>query len=95
MTDSGHSIRVTICNKRGLHARAAAAFVKQAQAYDATIRVAHDGMEAPGDSIMELLMLAAAAGSAVDIHAQGPQAEPALAALKALVERGFDEDKAR
>ncbi|MGK9234676.1 HPr family phosphocarrier protein [Inquilinus limosus] len=83
---------VTICNQRGLHARAAAKFVKLVAEFDAEIWVERNGTEVGGQSIMGLMMLAAGPGSAISIAATGPQAAEALTALAALVERGFDED---
>ena len=83
---------VTIRNQRGLHARAAAKFVKLAAEYEAEIWVERNGSEVGGQSIMGLMMLAAGPGSTIDIAATGAQAEAALAALVSLVERGFDED---
>jgi phosphocarrier protein len=83
---------VTIVNRRGLHARAAAKFVKVAEQFVAKIEVVKDDMVVPGTSIMGLMVLAAAPGSQLEIRARGREAEPALAALVALVVRGFDED---
>lgn len=85
--------RVTICNARGLHARAAAKFVETAQGFDADIQVDRDGEIVNADSIMELLMLAASKGSEIGILAEGAQAEPALETLVALVEARFHEDE--
>lgn len=82
---------VRICNPRGLHARAAAKFVKCAALYPADVSVTRDGSTVPGQSIMGLMMLAAACGSDIEIEASGPQAEEAMAALVALVEGGFEE----
>lgn len=83
--------RVTICNARGLHARAAAKFVELAQGFEAVIHVTRDGETVNADSIMELLMLAASKGSEIKISTQGDEAEPAADALVALVEAGFHE----
>jgi phosphocarrier protein len=83
---------VAIVNRRGLHARAAAKFVKVAEQFVADIEVAKDDMVVPGTSIMGLMVLAAATGSKLEIRARGREAAAALAALVALVERGFDED---
>ncbi len=83
---------VTIVNKLGLHARAAAKFVKQAGAFDADITISKDGMDVPGDSILGLMMLAAGLGSAIAIAASGPDAERAIDALAALVADGFEDD---
>ncbi|WP_395681726.1 HPr family phosphocarrier protein [Inquilinus sp.] len=83
---------VTICNQRGLHARAAAKFVKLVAEFNAEIWVERNGTEVGGQSIMGLMMLAAGIGTEIAIAAAGPQAAEALAALASLVERGFDED---
>jgi phosphocarrier protein HPr len=83
---------VTICNKRGLHARASAKFVTIASQYDATLLVSKDSTEVGGTSIMGLMLLAAALGEDICISASGPQAQSALSALINLVERKFDED---
>ncbi len=82
---------VRICNPRGLHARAAAKFVKCAALFPAEVTVTRDGSTVPGQSIMGLMMLAAACGSEIEIEAKGPLAQEALAALCALVEGGFEE----
>ena len=84
--------RVTIVNRRGLHARAAARLVKLAGEFDAEITVAKDGTEVSGLSIMGLMMLAASPGAALELRARGGQAEPALEAIAALIASGFDED---
>lgn len=84
-------IDLTICNQRGLHARAAAKFVKLAGDYEADITVTKDGTTVTGTSIMGLMMLAAAKGTSIRVEAEGPQAEDALQALAGLVAGGFDE----
>jgi phosphocarrier protein len=83
---------VTIRNRKGLHARASAKFVKCAETFDATITVTREGHSVGGTSIMGLMMLAAGPGSTLHLRAQGPQGPEALQALIALVEAGFDED---
>ena len=83
--------RATIVNRRGLHARAAARFVRVAEQFHAEIAVAKDDMTVCGTSIMGLMMLAAAQGSTLEIRTSGREAEAALAALVAFVESGFDE----
>lgn len=88
----GRAIEVTIRNSRGLHARAAAKFVKLAAAYDASVTVSKDDMTVGGESIMGLMMLGAGKGCAVSLSAEGPEAETALAALAGLVGSGFGED---
>ena len=85
------SCAVTIVNPLGLHARAAARFVHTASGFSARIRVARGEREMDGKSIMGLLLLAAAQGSLITISANGADEEQALAALCALVSRGFDE----
>lgn len=85
--------RVEIINKRGLHARASAKFVKTATGFDAEVRVSKDGAEVDARSIMGLMMLAAGPGCCIDITAEGPRAEAALAALVALVAARFGEDE--
>jgi phosphocarrier protein HPr len=82
----------TICNQRGLHARASARFVKMAAQFDADVRVRKNGTEVSGRSIMGLMMLAAAPGSVVELSASGPQAEAAVGALADLIECKFNED---
>ncbi len=84
--------RVLICNKKGLHARASARFVRTAECFDASISVAKDGITVDGTSIMGLMMLAAGPGSTVFITARGVQAREALESLVDLVTNGFDED---
>ncbi len=82
---------VTIVNQKGLHARAAAKFVKLAAQFDAAITVSKKDSTVSGVSIMGLMMLAASPGCQVDIRATGRQAREALDALGALVAAGFDE----
>lgn len=81
-----------ITNRRGLHARAAAKFVKLAGQYNAQVTVRKKGMEVSGLSIMGLMMLAAGPGCAIDLEASGPEAEQAIGALTELIDRKFDED---
>jgi phosphocarrier protein HPr len=81
-----------IVNTKGLHARAAAKFVRHAGAFVADIVVSKDGVEVPGDSIMGLMMLAAGPGSIIVVRAQGDDAEKALEAIETLVANGFDEN---
>ncbi len=81
-----------IGNRRGLHARAAAKFVKTASGYDADVTVSCNGTRVSGHSILGLMMLAAGPGSEIRIETSGRDADAALAALAGLVEGGFDED---
>lgn len=81
-----------ICNRRGLHARAAAKFVKLAANFEAQVYVSHRGTEVSGMSIMGLMMLAAAPGCTIEMWAKGSDAEQALDALCNLVAQKFDEE---
>ncbi len=85
------SREVTIVNSRGLHARASAKFVNVASEVGAQIEVERDGSRVSGSSIMGLMMLGAAKGDSIIIHAEGQGAEEALARLVELVESGFGE----
>ena len=82
---------VTVVNRLGMHARAAAKFVLLANRFTARVRVTRHGREMDGKSIMGLLLLAAAHGSSIRISADGPDEAQAIGALCALIERGFDE----
>jgi phosphocarrier protein HPr len=94
VSDPGRAIcqQLTICNKRGLHARASARFVRMADHFDAQVTVSRDGVTVGGTSIMGLMMLAAGPGSTILVQASGRQAREALEALSELVNNGFDED---
>ncbi len=81
-----------IANKRGLHARAAAKFVRTAGQFDAVVRVSFKGQEVSGLSIMGLMMLAAGIGSSIEVVCSGRQAADAMAALSTLVGGKFGED---
>lgn len=85
------SRQVVIVNRRGLHARASAQFVKCAGGFDAEVRVYKDGHAVDGTSIMGLMTLAAAPGCTIELEAEGPQAGEALEALSKLVGQGFGE----
>jgi phosphocarrier protein HPr len=85
-------VKARIQNQKGLHARAAAKFVKVANAYDAEIRVVKGETDVEGRSIMGLMMLAAGIGCEIELRASGPGAGPALAALVDLIDRKFDEE---
>jgi phosphocarrier protein HPr len=84
--------QLTICNRKGLHARASARFVRTAECFDATISVIRDGVSVAGNSIMGLMMLGAGPGSTILVQAGGRQAREALDAITELVNNGFDED---
>ena len=84
--------QLTIVNRKGLHARASARFVRTAECFDASISVIRDGTSVAGNSIMGLMMLGAGPGSTILVHATGKQAREALEAIAELVNNGFDED---
>ena len=84
--------RLTIVNKRGLHARASAKFVQTVDRFDAVVSVTREGMTVGGTSIMGLMMLAASPGCAIDIEAEGPEAQAVIAALDELVAQRFGEE---
>lgn len=92
--DPGRTLcqQLTICNRRGLHARASARFVRTAERFDAEILVIRDGTSVGGTSIMGLMMLAAGPGSTILVRATGTEAREALDAIIELVRAGFDED---
>lgn len=93
MTGNGALVRsVGIRNQRGLHARAAAKFVKVAGGFNAQVRVIKGDMDVSGTSIMGLMMLAAGIGTDVELRASGAQAKEAMQALVELIERKFDEE---
>jgi phosphocarrier protein len=83
---------VEMKNRRGLHARASARFVTLAAGLAAAVEVEKDGSRVCGTSIMGLMMLGAAMGDSITIHAEGEGAEEAVEALVALVEDRFGEE---
>ena len=83
---------VTVPNRLGLHARAAARFVHVASCYQSQIRVSRGSQTMDGKSIMGILLLAAAAGSVLTVRAEGPDEVAALDALCGFIETGFGED---
>ena len=83
---------LNIANKRGLHARAAAKFVRTAGQFDAVVRVSFKGQDVSGLSIMGLMMLAAGIGSTIEVACSGRQAADALAAITTLVDGKFGEE---
>lgn len=84
--------RLQILNEKGLHARAAAKFVELVDTFDVNVIVAKDNLEASGDSIMGLLMLAASKGSEIELVLSGKQSQDALMALSNLVDNLFGEE---
>jgi phosphocarrier protein HPr len=78
-------------NVKGLHARASAKLAAVVEEFDATATVSKDGMDANGDSIMGLLMLAASIGTYIDVETSGAQADALADAIEALVADKFGE----
>jgi phosphocarrier protein len=85
------SREVEICNRLGLHARAAARFVHTASSFRSTIHIKREGQQVDGKSILGLLLLAATQGSSLNIVASGEDAQAAVDALCALVTDRFGE----
>jgi phosphocarrier protein HPr len=88
----GAVVRVlTICNRKGLHARASARFVQTVEKFDAEVRVMRCGETVGGTSIMGLMMLAAAPGTSITVEAIGREAAEVIEALASLIESRFGE----
>jgi phosphocarrier protein HPr len=83
--------QLKIENIKGLHARASAKLVEVVEGFDASAVVCKDGMDADGDSIMGLLMLAATIGTFIEVETTGPDAEALSKALSELVADKFGE----
>jgi phosphocarrier protein len=84
---------VTIINKLGLHARAAARFVTLASSFASEIKVARNGQEVNGKSIMGVMMLAASRGTDVTLMVNGDDERQAIEKLAELIEQRFGEDE--
>jgi phosphocarrier protein len=83
---------VKIQNKLGLHARPAMSFVDIANGFASQVKVKKGDQAVDGKSIMQMMMLAATHGTELTIQAEGPDAPEVIAALRALVDRKFDEE---
>ena len=83
--------QVTIINKLGLHARAAAKFVACTASFSSRIQTGRDGQMVDGKSIMSVMMLAAGKGAVLDLEIDGSDEAEALATLQGLIENRFDE----
>jgi phosphocarrier protein len=81
-----------IINQKGLHARASAKFVETVELFDASAEISKDGLNACGNSIMGLLMLAASIGTSIVVETSGPKAEELEAAITQLVADKFGEE---
>jgi phosphocarrier protein HPr len=92
VAESGAVVRVfTICNKKGLHARASAKFVQTVEKFDADVHVKRGGESVGGTSIMGLMMLAAAPGTSITVEATGREAAEVVGALASLIDSRFGE----
>jgi phosphocarrier protein HPr len=80
-------------NRLGLHARPSSAVVHLAATFTADLHIAKGDLEVSAKSIMGVLMLAAEQGVELTIRGRGEDAPEAVAALAALIERGFDEEE--
>ena len=92
MTNDTVNMRLEILNEKGLHARAAAKFVELVDTFDVSLVVKKDNLEASGDSIMGLLMLAASKGTEIELIASGLEAAETLTALSDLITNLFGEE---
>ena len=92
MTNDTVNMRLEILNEKGLHARAAAKFVELVDTFDVSLVVKKDNLEASGDSIMGLLMLAASRGTEIELVASGQEAAETLSALSDLIKNLFGEE---
>jgi phosphocarrier protein HPr len=90
--DGAVSRKVSICNRKGLHARASAKFVQTVEKFDADVRVTRGNETVGGTSIMGLMMLAASPGTAITIEATGKDAAKVIEALASLIDSRFGED---
>ncbi len=90
------SVKATIVNRLGLHARPAMCFVDAASAFQSTVTVARsgggDGQSVDGKSIMQMMMLAATKGTELTITCEGSDAQKACETLQRLVASGFEEE---
>ena len=84
---------VEIINKLGMHARAAAKFVKLATTFNSRVDLERNKQRVNGKSIMGVMMLAASKGSQITIHAEGNDAQESITQLEQLINNRFDEDE--
>lgn len=90
---SEYQAQLTIKNQKGLHARAAASFVKCVSEYDAEVTVERNGVAVDGTSILGLMMLGASKGCNISVKTSGQQAKEALDAVSLLVDSLFGEEQ--
>ena len=86
------TVSLKICNQRGLHARAAAKFVKLVAEFSAVVTVSKDGQKVAGNSILGLMMLAAAMGNTIEVTVSGADEIVAIEAIAELIENKFEEN---
>lgn len=86
-------LKITIINKLGLHARAAAKLINTTTRFSSDIRIFKDGREVDGKSIMSVMMLAASKGTELTITADGTDQEDAISAIATLINNRFDEEE--
>lgn len=86
------SADITISNRLGLHARPAMSVVDVASGFKSDVKISNGNQTVDAKSIMQIMMLAATQGTALTLHADGPDADDAVAALADLVNRKFDEE---
>ncbi len=84
---------LTLRNRRGLHARAAARFAATAERFESDLQVEFDGRKVNGKSIMGLMMLAAACGKTITVTARGDDADRAIETIADLVDARFHESE--
>jgi phosphocarrier protein HPr len=87
------SREITIINKLGLHARAAARFVSLASSFESNIRVTKDGKTVNGKSIMGVMMLAASQNSTITITTEGDDESTAMKSIVDLINKRFGEEE--
>ncbi len=85
--------QATICNKLGLHARAAAKFVATASGFESEIEIEKDGKRVNGKSIMGVMMLAAGKGSEIILYTDGDDEEESMNKIEELINNRFNEDE--
>jgi phosphocarrier protein len=87
------SAELTIANKLGLHARAAAKLTQTASSFQSEVWLTRNGRRVNAKSIMGVMMLAAGKGASITVEAEGRDADEAVAAIRALVARRFGEEE--
>ena len=87
------SREISIINKLGLHARAAAKLVKLSASFESSVEIEKDSQKVNSKSIMGVMMLAASCGQVVTLYADGPDEQAAIEAIEDLINRYFDEDE--